>query len=239
MLLVALSGGAGAQDVPAHDGWVTDLADLLTDEQERALETLMESYRAGTTHEIALLTVPALDGRALERLALETARAWGLGGQGANNGALLLVARDDRKLRLEVGQGLEGTLTDSIAGRIIRDVITPRFKAGDMYGGIRAGLEATHAAIGGDYGPVEQVRARRPGSGGLGLIPVFAVFMLVLLGGRRRGRGGGLLPWLVLSQMGHGRNHHGGGGGFSGGGGGFSGFGGGGGFSGGGASGGW
>src|SRR5690606_1338357 len=106
-------------DVPENDGWVTDLAGFLTPEQERELERMMESYRTGTTHEIALLTVPDLGGQPIERLALEVGRAWGLGTEERNNGALLVVAREERKIRIEVGRGLEGTLTDAISSRII------------------------------------------------------------------------------------------------------------------------
>ena len=147
-LVVACLTLSAAQEVPRNDGWVTDLAEMLTPQQEASLEALMESYKSGTTHEIALLTVPSLDGRSLEAYSLEVAREWGIGGKDANNGALLFVARDEHKLRIEVGRGLEGNLTDSISGRIIRDVIAPEFKRGQFYAGLRGGIEATHAAIG-------------------------------------------------------------------------------------------
>ncbi len=236
--------GPAELEVPRNDGWVTDRAGLLDAQEEQALENLMESYRSGTTHEIALLTVPSLEGDSLEAFSLRVARSWGLGGQEANNGALLVVSRDDRKLRIEVGRGLEGNLTDSISGRIIRDVIAPEFKAGNFYGGIRSGLEAMHAAIGGDYGPVRRAKKGRSREGSLGgcFSLMFFLFLMTMIGrGRRRSGMGGVLPWILLSSMGSGRGgggrFGGGGGGF--GGGGFGGFGGGGGFSGGGASGGW
>lgn len=237
-------------ELPANDGWVTDLAGMLSAGEERALESLMESYRAGTTNEIALLTVPSLEGRSLERFSLEVARGWGIGGKDVNNGALLLVAKAERKIRIEVGRGLEGTLTDSIAGRIIRDVIQPRFKRGEFPAGLREGVVAIHAAIGGDYGPIERTRGARRSSGGVvGLFIIVMIIALLVRRGRGLGVGRGhssVLPWLILGSMG--RHGHGGGsggggggfgGGFGGGGGGFGGFGGGGGFSGGGASGGW
>jgi len=223
--------------LPANDGWVTDLAGLLTPQQEQALETLMESYRLGSGHEIALLTVPDLDGRSLEGYALEVARSWGLGEAGKNNGALMLVAKQERKIRIEVGRALEGSITDSISGRIIRDVIAPELKRGRTYDGLRAGVEALHAAAGGDYSKIPQRRGRRS-RGGLGLFPLLFIFFILtrLLGGRgRRGRGGLLGAVLLGSAMSRGRHSSG----WHGGGQGFSGFGGGGGFSGGGASGGW
>ena len=116
-VLVTCLGLGPAQDLPRNDGWVTDLGDMLTPDQEASLEALMESYKSGTTHEIALLTVPNLGGRALESYSLDVARTWGIGGPDANNGALLFVSRDDRVMRIEVGRGLEGNLTASIPSR--------------------------------------------------------------------------------------------------------------------------
>lgn len=228
-------------EVPKNDGWVTDLAGLLSSKEERSLEALMESYKQGSTHEIALLTVPDLKGEPIERFALDVGRAWGIGGKEQNNGALLVVSKADRALRIEVGRGLEGGLTDSISGRIIRDVIVPRFKRGDYAGGLRQGIEAMHAAIGGDYGKLP--KAASPVAVGLvGVIVPAMLFLLIMFlvviarhSGRRRGRIPALGFGPMLPPFGLGR---GSGGGRSSGGG-FSGFGGGGGFSGGGASGRW
>lgn len=223
------------QPIPKNDGWVTDLGDFLTPQQESALEALMESYRAGSGHEVALLTVPDLGGRALENYTLEVSRSWGLGQKDSNNGALLFLTRAERKIRIEVGRGLEGNLTDSISGRIIRNVIAPEFKRGRHYEGLRDGIQAIHAAAGGDYAKIPQRRGRR--AGGIRLMPI--IFMIWLFSsmfrrrGRGRGRGGGLMTGLLLGSM----MSRGGRGGLSSGG--FGGFGGGGGFSGGGASGGW
>jgi uncharacterized protein len=228
--------------VPQNDGWVTDLAGFLSPQQEQSLEALMQSYKEGSGNEIALLTVPDLGGQSVERMALETARAWGIGEKEWHNGALLLVSRGDRKIRIEVGRGLEGNLTDSISGRIIRNVIAPEFKQGRFAEGLRAGVEAMHAAAGGDYARIPEDRDRGSGGGAIGLIPL--IFFLIFFLGITRRIGGlsGCLPWLLLGSMGRGgfrsSGWHGGGGG-SFGGGSFGGFGGGGGFSGGGASGGW
>ena len=243
-----LTAPALAQEpIPTNDGWVTDLAGFLTPQEEQSLEQLMASYKAGSGNEIALLTVPNLGDRSLESLALETARAWGIGEEGRHNAALLLVARQERKVRIEVGRGLEGNLTDSISGRIIRNVITPRFKQARFHEGLREGIAAMHAAAGGDYGSIPRNRGKR-GSGSVSLFYVFFFVMLILnvlrglrgRGGRggRGGRTGGLLPWLLIGGLvsGGGRHSSGWHGGGSGG---FGGFGGGGGFSGGGASGGW
>lgn len=242
-LCLAVAEFSPEVQVPDNQGWVTDLADLLPAADEQQLELLMESYKQGSGHEIALLTVSDLGGETIERFALEVARTWGIGGAETSNGALLVVAQAERKLRIEVGRGLEGDLPDAIAGRIVRDVITPAFKQGDMAGGIQQGIAAMHAAIGGDYGPLQRSSGGRRSAGGLGGLILVALMLFVVLAGRRRGGGGGaasVLPWILLSTLNSGRR--GGGGGFGslgGGGGGFTGFGGGGGFSGGGASGGW
>jgi uncharacterized protein len=238
--LVLAAPAAAQPAIPANDGWVTDLAGFLTASEERALETLMESYKAGSTHEIALLTVPSLEGESIERLALEVGRAWGMGTAEKNNAALLVVSRGDRAVRIEVARGLEGTLTDSISGRIIRNVIVPEMAEGRYYEGLRGGIEAMHAAAGGEYGAIPTSRPRSSGRSGGGIIGILPfIFLVIFL--RSRGRRGGILPWLVFgSLLGGGRSRGSGfGGGGFGGGGGFSGFGGGGGFSGGGASGSW
>lgn len=243
LMAVALAGAPvlAEEAIPPNDGWVTDLAGFLEPQQEQSLEQLMESYKVGSSNEIALLTVPTLGGRSLEQYALETARTWGMGEQGKNNAALLLVAREERKIRIEVGRGLEGNLTDSISGRIIRNVISPRFKRGEYYEGLRDGIVAMHAAAGGDYGSIPRDR----GSSGskFNLFYLFFVLFVImnLLRGARGGRGGrgGLLPWLILGGLASGRGHRGSSGWHGGSSGGFGGFGGGGGFSGGGSSGGW
>ncbi len=241
--LLLATASVAQQAVPRNDGWVTDGAAFLTRQQEQALEALMESYKVGSGHEIALLTVPDLGGKSLERYTLEVAREWGLGEEGLNNGALLFVAKAERKIRIEVGRGLEGNLTDSISGRIIRDVISPEFKRGRLYEGLRGGIEAMHAAAGGDYGKIPTRSGRSRSGGRIGVLPIlFMIWFFFSMirrgrGGRgRRGAGGFLGGMLLGSALLGGRRS-----GFSsfGGGGGFGGFGGGGGFSGGGASGGW
>jgi len=245
ILLALLAVAPRELAVPKNDGWVTDLAGMLNPAQERELETLMESYKQGTTHEIALLTIPSLEGDDLERFALRVGREWGIGGKDKNNGALLVVSKADRAVRIEVGRGLEGNLTDLISGRIIRDVIVPEFKQGRFAAGLKAGVVAIHEAIGGNYGKIPE--RRRQGSGGGALVPIIVLLIVIATIVRRIGGGGsryrrrrGILGPIFWSGLGGGGGFGGGGGGGGGGSfGGFSGFGGGGGFSGGGASGRW
>lgn len=226
--------------VPKNDGWVTDLGKLLSDDEERALESRMEEWKRRTGHQLAVLTIPSLEGQSLEQAAIATARAWGIGADARDDGALLFVSRDDRALRIEVGRGLEGSLTDSVAGRIVRDVIVPRFRAGQFGAGIRAGVESVITVVEQGVeavpGLVQQRNSRPPRTG---LIVAF-VFLIIILSRIRRRRGGakgsgwrGGGPIFFPGSFGGGS-----GGSRGGGGGGFSGFGGGG-FSGGGASGRW
>ena len=257
-LALALAAAPGAvarasQDLPANDGWVTDLAGLLEPAVEAELESRMESYRAGTGHEIALLTLPDLGGEPIERLALAVSRAWGAT---EGSGALIVVAVAERQVRIEVGRELEGALPDSVSGRIIRNEMVPHFKDGDYPSGLIAGVEAVHAAIGGNYGELEE-----PADSAAPAIASFVAMLIFLslagafrrrtLGsGHRGGLGGGawVTPWLLgggsggLSGRGFGGGGGGGGGGGMrglGGGGSFGGFTGRGGFGGGGATGGW
>lgn len=245
LLLAGLTLLQSVLPVPKNDGWVTDLAHILETEQERALESLMESYEQGTTHEIALLTTAELKGEPIESFALRVAREWQIGSKETSNGALIVVAVAEHALRIEVGRGLEGALPDAICWRIIQQIITPQFKQGRYYDGLRGGIEAIHAAIGGDYAALRDA-PRAPERDVLALVPLilFVIVMIAARASRRRGRGG-RGPWFGGPWLGGGLGGLGGGlmrgGGFSGGGrgGGFGGFGGGGGFSGGGASGRW
>lgn len=250
--LVLATALAAPPPVPAPTGWVTDLADLLPPAQEESLARLMESYWLGAQEQIAVLTVTDLGGQPIETFALEVARGWQATGAGGGGGVLVVVAQKDRKIRIEVGRHYEGRLPDTLAARVIDHVMVPRFRAGDPAGGIRAGIEAIHAALGGDYAALERSRGGK--SGRVAVVGAFPVILLMILffalrrRTRRLGGGrGGWLTWLVLgSMMGrHGsrsQGWHGGGGGFGSGGfggGSFGGFSGGGGFGGGGASGGW
>jgi uncharacterized protein len=258
LLCLAATAPPLDRDVPRNDGWVTDRAGLLTASQEQELEALMDSFQRGSGHDIALLTVPDLQGEPIEDFARHVGQEWKLGGKGLNDGALLVVSKGDRAMRIEVGRGLEGTLTDALSGRIIRDVITPQFQGGDFAAGLRLGVEAMQKAAGGDYAALPEpgrASAKKlwvaiPSAIFITLLPLIIVIIAIVKGrrGGPRGPAGGrsshsVWPWLVLANS-IGRSSGGrgfGGGGFGGGsrGGSFGGFGGGGGFSGGGASGRW
>jgi uncharacterized protein len=141
-MAMAAFARAQAIDIPPLAGHVNDLAKLLSPAAAAALENKLSEYERATSNQLALLTVPTLGGEAIETFALRVAEAWKLGKKGVDNGALLLVVKADRKMRIEVGYGLESSLTDAATSRTISEVIAPRFRNNDFDGGIAAGFEA-------------------------------------------------------------------------------------------------
>lgn len=146
-----LAGEVRAQDVPALSGRVVDTAGILSPTTEAALTARLAALEDSTMAQVAVLTVPSLDGAVLEEYATEVFRAWGLGQADRDNGVLLLIAHADRQLRIEVGYGVEGDLTDARAGAIIRDEIVPRFRDGDVDAGVIAGVDAIVGSLDGTY----------------------------------------------------------------------------------------
>ena len=153
-LCLCLSGLAGrtwALDVPPLTARVNDLAGVLAPATERALEDNLAALEASDSTQLAVLTIPSLEGEALEDFSLKAAETWGIGQKGRDNGALLLVAVADRAVRIEVGYGLEDRLTDLLCGRIIRHEIVPAFREGDFDQGVLKGVAAMTAAVQGAY----------------------------------------------------------------------------------------
>ena len=136
--------------VPPLAARVTDLTGTLTVEQKSNLEQTLQAFEAKKGSQIAVLIVPTTEPEAVEQYSLRVAEQWKLGRKGVDDGALLLVAKNDRAMRIEVGYGLEGALPDAIAKRIIAETITPYFKTGDHYGGINAGVAAMMKVIEGE-----------------------------------------------------------------------------------------
>jgi len=151
LLAVAGVSSGNATDVPYLAGRVNDNAGLLTSGTSAALEAMLKAHEDSTSNQVVVLTVTTLEGEEIEPFAIKVAETWKLGRKGKDNGILLVVAKNERKVRIEVGRGLEGNLTDLTCGRIIRHEIVPRFKEGDYDGGIRAGVESILAAIAGAY----------------------------------------------------------------------------------------
>lgn len=151
LLLLILSTQAVALDVPPLNGRVNDTAGMFSQETVTALDALLGQFEATDSTQIVVLTVPTLDGDLLEDFSMRVVEAWKIGQKGLDNGALLLITRDDRRLRIEVGYGLEGRLTDLVAGRIIGQVIVPRFKEGKFNAGVTDGVQAMIAAVRGEF----------------------------------------------------------------------------------------
>ena len=145
--LLAAAGSTSAQDLPPPSGPVTDLANVLDEATESSLLAAIRGVERETTAEIAVVTVPTLGGSSVEEMAERLFNTWGVGQKGVDNGVLLLVAPNERQVRIEVGYGLEAILPDGLAGQIIRDDILPRFRDGDMPGGITAGVTRLAAIV--------------------------------------------------------------------------------------------
>lgn len=151
LLSLTLSTQALALDLPVLRGHINDYAGMLSPGRGAVLEQELRNLELSDSTQIVVLTVPTLGGENLEEFSIKVAEAWKIGQQGAANGVILLVAKAERKVRIEVGRGLEGKLTDLVSGRIIRADITPRFKAGDFDGGITAGVKALTEVVKGEY----------------------------------------------------------------------------------------
>jgi len=142
-----LASPALAQTYPPLTGRVTDAADLLNPAQEAELNQKLAALEAATTRQLVVATVPSLEGHDIQEYGVGLGRAWHIGQQGANNGVILLVAPNERKVGIQVGYGMEGVITDALSGQIIRDVILPRFRANDYPGGIAVGTDALIAQL--------------------------------------------------------------------------------------------
>jgi uncharacterized protein len=229
-----------AFEVPRLTGPVVDRAGMLSAGAERQISSALQRLRQQPGGaQIAVLTVPDLGDETIEQASIQVVDAWQLGSEAGDNGILVMVAEAERRIRIEVGQGLEGDLPDAYAKRIIDEAMTPLFRSGNVEQGILIGVyqiaQRVHPDL--DVAPLFQGGQRgdrqtshRTRRGGASLIPLLFLGLLLFAG---RGRGGGLLTGMLLGSMvgrGYSGGRFGGGGGFGGRGGGFSG---------GGASGGW
>jgi uncharacterized protein len=252
---------AAAQTFPALSGRVVDQAGLLRPEQVLDLDSKLAALETQTGRQFVVATVKSLEGRTIEDYGYRLGRTWAIGNKEKDDGVILLVAPKERKVRIETGYGARVFLTDALSSVIIRENILPKFKAGDMGGGIVAGADAVISQL--QLPPEEAARraqeigAKEKKRAEVDVNPIPVIFIIIIFfaiigsiarraGGKRyRRRDGGISPWVILwglneisrASRGGGSSWGGGGGGWGGGGGGFSG--GGGSFGGGGASGSW
>lgn len=265
-LSLAMSGTSAMAELPPRpDGPVLDAAGIIPDADEAALDAKLRAYNKDTGRAIIVATVPSLDDQPVDAYAQQLAETWDIGGAESEQGVLFLVAPTERKIRIHTARGVQERLPDVLAGRIIRDTITPRFKARDMAGGITAGVDAIIAQLNRDPAEAKAVaeaaaaaaKQRRSGndeaSVGAVIFWIVLILFLIMLFGRGRRRHGlrrhsdaGIVMWEAGNLAANIAANIainaalGGRGGDSGGFGGFGGFGGGGGgFDGGGASGDW
>lgn len=173
---------ASALEVPELRARVNDYAGMLSSGTIAQLEANLQHLEKEDSTQIVVLTIPSLEGDNLESFSLKVVETWQLGQKSFDNGALLLIAQQDRKMRIEVGYGLEGVLTDLTAGRIIRDIITPKFKGGNFDSGVSNGVSAMIATVKGEFKAEDFISAgNSPGDDLIGF-GIFIVFALINIG---------------------------------------------------------
>ena len=230
LLLVATSFLVHAQRaIPSHNAvWVHDEANVLSASAKAQMEALLQAHRDSTSTQIAVLIVPSLEGEDIDGYSVRVFEAWKLGQKGKDNGVLFLIAMQERQMRIEVGYGLEGVLTDALSSRINRNEVAPYFREGNYEAGIQAGVAAIIKAVAGEYkndNPAPRKRGKKSSWSTI----IFIILLVILMSRRNRGGGGAGGYWtaaMMGSMLGGGRGSSGGswdgdfgGGGFSGGGG--------------------
>ena len=180
--LLLVVGLAHAQvSVPPLAARVTDLTGTLSGEAVTRIESKLKDLETRKGSQIAVLIVPTTSPEEIEQFGIRVAEAWKLGRKGVDDGAILIIAKNDRKMRIEVGYGLEGALPDVIAKRIVAEAITPRFKLSDFDGGVEAGVDQMISVVNGESLP--EPDKRWEGSQGLGhLLPLLLVVVFVVSG---------------------------------------------------------
>jgi len=222
---LCLQPAIAAPEFPQLTGRVVDNANMLDGASKEKLTTILKAHESATTNQVVVVTLPDLGGYDIADYGYQLGRHWGIGQKGKNNGVLLIVAQKERKVRIEVGYGLEGTLTDAICSNIINTIIVPYFKRGNFSLGIVTGTTSIIEALGGEYEMRQAPRSKRVAFPFI-LFFIIVIIIVNVIGGGRGGRRGHYYGGYYGGHRGGG----GFGGGFGGGGGGFGG---------GGASGGW
>lgn len=184
ILLVAalsfLSAFASADvAIPLLSSQITDATDTLTSEQRSALEQTLQAFEAKKGSQIAVLIVPTTQPESIEQYSLRVVEQWKLGRKRVDDGVLLIVAKNDRTVRIEVGYGLEGSLNDVTSNRIINETIVPRFRQGDFYGGVTAGVDRIIRVIEGEPLPPASTRATTSPDGPGKYLPILLMLTLV------------------------------------------------------------
>jgi len=225
--LISIKTTAQNKNIPALGGRrVHDEAHILAAQTVSYLEHSLRNFEDSTSNQIAVLVINSLEGESIDQYGIRVADEWKLGTKEKDNGVILIIALSEKKMRIEVGQGLEGVLPDAISNRIIRNEMAPSFRRGDYDTGVVAAVDAICQTIKGEYkgaGPAKRKRGMP-----VGFVVLIIIILIAMRRGNRGGRGGGwsggtgFLIGSALGSMGRGGGSWGGGG-FSGGGGGFGG----------------
>jgi uncharacterized protein len=185
LLLLVPALLAGAQEafglaVPPLKGHINDTANMLSGGAVQSLEKMLTDFERTDSTQIAVLTIASLAGEDIQEFSIKVAETWKIGQKGTDNGAILLIARDEKKIRIEVGRGLEGKLTDLMSGRIIREKIRPRFSKGDFDGGVKDGLSSMIDAVRGEF-KASQSSPKKNRASGFPTILTLLIFLLILI----------------------------------------------------------
>ena len=229
ILLIGFITSASAEPpIPALTGRVVDQASILNSATIDAITSQLAALESSTGIQVVVVTLPDLKGTVIEDWGLALGRGWGIGQAGKNNGLLLIVAPNDREVRIEVGYGLEGRIPDATANSIIQQEIIPDFKRGDMNRGVRAGVDAILKALGGSYQPTKPLPVKSSAESFWQVAPKLGVFVLIFAAivfgnARRRYDPKRRRNGWVFSSGGSSGGSRSSGGGFSGGGGSFGG----------------
>ena len=227
--LVLCNWAGAAEKIPSvPERYFNDYAGVVGSETSQRLDRSLEEFERKTSNQILVVVYPKMDSdSSIDDYTVRIAQSWRVGQKAKNNGAILFVFIQDRKMFIQVGYGLEGALPDATAKRIVEEQIKPRFKAGDYAGGLSAGVQAMMAATQGEYRGTGRTTGRKNGASAFYIIAIVVVILLLMAGRRRAYRPGfGYGGWTLgsggFSGWGGGGNWGGGGGGGGGDGGGFS-----------------
>jgi uncharacterized protein len=202
ILLIFSTAVFALQPIPPVKARVTDLTNTLAPAQVSELETTLANFETRKGAQVVVLIVPTTEPEVIEEYGIRVAEAWKVGRKGVDDGAILLIAKNDRRMRIEVGYGLEGILPDAIAKRIIAETIAPRFREGDFYGGVRAGVERMLRVIEGEALPAApKARPRSSSNGDFGAFIPIAFMLVFVIGGVLRAMFGRFFGSLVTGGV--------------------------------------
>ena len=195
------------QNPGTPSGFVNDFAGVLASDQQQALEIKIASFEKDTGNELSVVIIPSLDGDTIENFAVKLFEDWGIGKNKKDNGILLLIARDDRQMRIEVGYGLEGALTDARSFWIIQNVLKPSFQEGDYYRGINGGVDSIILTTKGEFKPDTNSTSKNGFNGDsvfflIWVLWIFFVWMGSVLARSRSWWGGGIVGGIIALVVG-------------------------------------